>query len=272
MTTPNEEEIMPFADVDGTKLHYQESGTGERTVVLLHALPLHSGMWQPQIDTLRSRYRVIAPDVRGFGQTGGVPAVTTMELLARDLIALLNQLGITRAVFVGLSMGGYVAFELYRRASELFCGLVLCDTRANADTAEGAAGREKTALSALEKGLSWVADEMVPKLLRPLPDPAVERTVRELVAGGTPGGVAALQRGLARRPDSISTLVQIACPTLVVVGEQDALSPPPVAEAMAAVIRGAQLARIPNAGHLANLDNPSEFNRALLAFLDTLSF
>ena len=136
-------------------------------------------------------------------------------------------------------MGGYLAFELYRQAPALFRGLALCDTKAGADTDEGKAGREKFAQTALEKGLTWVADEMMPKLLRPAAGsggreggPLAHRPE------GTPAGVAAAQRGMARRPDSTPTLATIACPTLVVVGEQDGLTPPAEAEKMAKADEG----------------------------------
>ena len=265
-----QEEWMPVAQLEGRKIHYREMGSSEEAVVLLHALPMHSGMWQPQLEALAPRFRVIAPDWRGFGESGPVPDASTMGLLAGDVVALLGHLRLHRVVFAGLSMGGYVLFELYRRAPELFRGAVLCDTRANADTAEGAAAREQFAKAALDKGLDWVAGEMLPKLLCPSPDPEVAKRAREIVLGGTPAGVAALHRGLARRPDSTPLLSKMLCPTLVLVGEQDALSPPEVAEQMASAIPGARLTRIPGAGHLSNLENPSAFNRALLDHLGAL--
>jgi pimeloyl-ACP methyl ester carboxylesterase len=193
-----------------------------------------------------------------------------MDLLAQDVRALLQHLRIERAGVVGLSMGGYLSFELYRQAPGLFRGLALCDTKASADTDEAKATREKFAAGAIEKGLSWVADEMVPKLLRPQPDPAAVKEVRSLVSGGTPAGVAAAQRGMAKRPDSIPTLQTISCPTLVVTGEQDTLIPPAEAEKLAKAVKGAKLVKIPDAGHLPCIENPEPFNAALIAFLDAL--
>jgi pimeloyl-ACP methyl ester carboxylesterase len=193
-----------------------------------------------------------------------------MDLLAQDVRALLQHLRIERAGVVGLSMGGYLSFELYRQAPGLFRGLALCDTKASADTDEAKATREKFAVGAIEKGLSWVADEMVPKLLRPQPDPAAVKEVRSLVSGGTPAGVAAAQRGMAKRPDSTATLQTISCPTLVVSGQQDTLIPPAEAAKLAAAVKGAKLVKIPDAGHLPCLENPEPFNAALIAFLDAL--
>ena len=193
-----------------------------------------------------------------------------MQVLAEDVRALLEHLRIERAAVAGLSMGGYLSFELYRQVPSLFRGLALCDTKATADTEEGKAGREKFAQSALEKGLEWVADEMIPKLLRAEPDPAVVKEVRDLIRRGTPAGVAAAQRGMAQRPDSTETLAKITCPTLVIVGDQDTLTPPAESEKMAKAVKGAKLVKVKKAGHLANLEAPEGFNKALQEFLAAL--
>jgi pimeloyl-ACP methyl ester carboxylesterase len=227
-------------------------------------------MWARQIAALSARHRVVAPDYRGLGKSAVPPEASTMELLAQDVRALLQHLRVERAAVAGLSMGGYLAFELYRQAPALFRGLALCDTRAGADSEEGKATREKFAQTTIERGLGWVADEMVPKLLRPQPDPAVVKEVRSLISDGTPAGVAAAQRGMARRPDSTPTLATIACPTLVVVGEEDGLTPPGESEKMAKAVKGAKLVKVPRAGHLANVENPAAFDAALVAFVDGL--
>src|SRR5512138_2240933 len=261
---------MPKASVNGTELHYRDSGNAKDVVLLLHAFPLHSGMWTRQIAALEKRHRVVAVDYRGLGKSGPSPEPSTLDLLAQDIRALLAHLRIERAAVAGLSMGGYLSFELYRQAPALFRGLALCDTKAGADTDEGRAGREKFAQTAIEKGLGWVGDEMVPKLLKPQPDPDAVKEVRSLVNGGTPAGVAAAQRGMARRPDSTPTLAAISCPALVVVGEQDGLTPPAEAEKIAAGVKGAKLVRIPNAGHLPCIENPEPFTKALAEFFGAL--
>ncbi len=261
---------MPKVQTNGTELHYRDAGSSKDAVLLLHAFPLHSGMWARQIAALEKRHRVVAPDYRGLGKSSPSSQESTMELIAQDVRALLEHLRIERVGVVGLSMGGYLAFELYRQAPGLFRGLALCDTRANADTPEGAASREKFAQTALEKGLGWVADEFVPKLLRPQPDPAVVTEVRALVGGGTPAGVAAAQRGMAKRPDSFPTLATISCPVLVLVGDEDGLTPPADADKLAAAVKGAKLVKVPAAGHLSNIENAEAFNAALVPFLDGL--
>jgi pimeloyl-ACP methyl ester carboxylesterase len=261
---------MPVAHLNGTELHYRDVGSSKDVVLLLHAFPLHSGMWTRLVAALEKRHRVIAPDYRGLGRSSVPPEALTMDIVAEDLRALLAHLRVERAAVVGLSMGGYAAFELYRRVPGLFRGLVLCDTKATADGEEARAARERFAQSAIERGLGWVADEMVPRLLRRAPDPAVVKEVRHLIAGGTPAGVAAAQRGMARRPDSTATLASISCPALVVVGEEDGLTPPAEAEKMAAAVKGARVARIPEAGHLSNLEAPAAFEAAVTAFLKNL--
>jgi len=260
---------MPVVELAG-KVHFQDTGNGKEVVLLLHAFPLHSGMWARQIAALSPRYRVIAPDYRGLGKSEPGPAASTMALLTDDVLAVLQNLAVDRAAVVGLSMGGYLAFEVYRRAPGLFRGLVLCDTRAGADAPEGAANREKFAQTTLERGLSWVTDEMTPKLLKPEPDAPAVKEVRSLISGGTPAGVAAAQRGMAKRPDSTATLAAITCPTLVVVGAEDTLTPPPESEKMAKAVKGAKLVKVPGAGHLPNIENPEAFNKALLDFLAKL--
>lgn len=262
---------MPTYATRAGAIHYEDVGTSESVVLLLHAFPLHSGMWRAEIAALAKRHRVIAPDYPGLGRSAPRVDPSTMESIAVDVSALLDTLGVTRAVVVGLSMGGYVALELHRRRRSLFRGLVLADTRAGADTPEGAAGREAFARDALAKGLDWVADAMMPKLLGPAAGPEVVERVRALVRGGTPEGVAAGQRGLARRPDSSATLGEIACPTLVVVGADDTLTPPSEAEKLAAGVRGAKLVTLAGAGHLSNLEQPAAFDEALVGFVDGLS-
>ena len=261
---------MPILEIDGRRVHFVDAGSGPQTVLLLHAFPLNARMWDAQVSALAGRYRVIAPDVPGFGGSAGGDGASTMSRLASDALEVLARLGVARACVVGLSMGGYVAFELFRRRPDVVRALALCDTRAGADTAEGATGREAFAVRAIERGLPWVADELLPRLLGPRASAGVVAEVRARIAEGTPAGVAAAQRGMALRPDSTPTLAQIRVPTLVLVGTQDVLTPPAESRRMAAAIEGARLVELPGVGHLSNLEAPTEFNRALGTFLDGL--
>lgn len=251
-------------------MHYVDAGTGPETVLLLHAFPLHAGMWMRQIAALSPRYRVVAPDVPGFGGTPARAGPVSVVTLATEALDLLTALGVARFAVVGLSMGGYVAFEVFRQRPGAVRALALCDTRAGADTAEGAKGRGVFAEKAIEAGLGWVADELLPKLVGPRAEAMVTAEVRRLILEGTPAGVAAAQRAMATRPDSTPTLANIACPTLILVGTEDVLTPPVESQRMAAAIRGAQLVAFPGVGHLSNLEAPTEFNQALGHFLEAL--
>lgn len=261
---------MPSVHIGEASIHYREAGGGNDAVVLLHGFPLHSGMWEPQLPYLAPRFRVIAPDYRGLGESEPAPTISTMELLAGDVVHLLRQLGIRRAAFAALSMGGYVAFELYRRAPELFRGLALCVTKAVPDNQEQKDAREAFARNALSKGLDWVASEFAPRVLRPHPDPEVFARVKQIMKEGSPEGVAAASRGMAARPDSVPTLPRITCPTLVVAGEEDQLMPFAELQRLAQTIPAARLVRIPGAGHLPNLEAPGAFNTALSTFFASL--
>jgi pimeloyl-ACP methyl ester carboxylesterase len=261
---------MPTIRSRGTDVHFLDAGEGEETVLLLHAFPLNASMWAGEVAALSARRRVVAPEYPGLGRSEPRAEPSTMEALAEDVLAIVDVLRVRTAAVIGLSMGGYLAFELHRRRPALFRALALCDTRAGADTREAAAIREAFAKSALEKGLPWVADQVLPKLLKKDPDPAVASAVRGLIAQGTPEGVAAAQRGMAKRPDSTATLPAIACPTLVLVGAEDAFTPPAESRRMAAAIPDATLVEIPGAGHLSNLEQPAAFEAALLPFLAAL--
>jgi pimeloyl-ACP methyl ester carboxylesterase len=245
-----------------------------RTLVLLHAFPLSAAMWEPQFDALDG-WRVVAPDMRGFRSPDGPgverPGEPTMEELAMDVEHVLDALGVGEAVIGGCSMGGYVAFALLRRAPVRFRGMVLADTRATADTEEGKAGRRKMQQMAMTGGSTAVADDMLPKLLGESTRrdrPEVERHVRALIEANGPEAIAGAVGAMMGRQDSRPLLQTIACPVLILVGAEDALTPPSASEEMQRAIRGSRLEIVPRAGHLSNLENPAAFNAALTRFLD----
>ena len=245
---------------------------GAPTLVLLHAFPLGAEMWAPQREAFPG-WRVLAPSFPGFD---GVPpaAEPTVAAFATHMLRALDAAGVEQAVFCGLSMGGYVAFELWRLAPGRFAGLVLADTRAGADAPEGRQGRAAMRETLGSEGPSAVADQMLPKLLGAATlegQPAVVARVRALVLGQTTVGIDGGIQALMTRPDSGDTLATVTVPTLVVVGDEDVLTPPLEAERLAAGIAAARLVRVPAAGHLTNLEQPDAFNRAVSAFLGTLS-
>jgi pimeloyl-ACP methyl ester carboxylesterase len=200
--------------------------------------------------------------------------VVTMEQLADDLAALTDALGIAEPIVLcGLSMGGYVAMQFCRKYAERLRGLVLCDTRAAADTPEVAAGRLAMAERVLREGPGPLVEGMIPRLFAAetaRQRPHVVAGLRRVMMGNDPRGIAAAARGMARRPDATPTLGDIACPTLVLVGQHDSISPPAEMRSIAAAIRRAQFVEIPGSGHMTPLEKPSEVNAALEAFLARL--
>ncbi len=267
--------IRHHVEVGGRRLSWLQAGQGE-PVVLLHAFPLSADMWQPQLDMVPHGWCLIAPDLRGLGESAGSPA-QSVDDHAEDVLALLRHLDIERAVIGGLSLGGYITFALYRRAAQRFRAVVLADTRAEPDNAEGRAGREQMQASVRAKGAIAAAEAMLPKLVRPrtMPDPALapERDlIRNLMLRNSPAGIIDALETLKTRPDSLPTLDLITAPTLIIVGDQDQATPPAMSETLREHIRGAPVTKviIPDAGHMSNIEQPKAFNTALWSFLGTL--
>jgi pimeloyl-ACP methyl ester carboxylesterase len=228
-------------------------------------------MWTRQVTALRDRFRMIVPDLRGCGASRFPAArVTTMAQLAGDLVQLLSHLGVDQVTFCGLSMGGYIAWEFWRRYSDRVAKLILCDTRAVADVKEAAQKRLATADRVLAEGPGFLYDEMRARLLAPdtariAPD--ADALVAQMIRQADAAGIAALSRGMAERADASDLLANIDVPTLVLVGEQDAISPPDEMRTIAERIAGARFTVIPRAGHLAPLENPAAVNAQVAAFL-----
>jgi 3-oxoadipate enol-lactonase len=241
------------------------------TLLLIHAFPLNARMWEPQLTLAANGWRVIVPQLRGMDGGSTDQAATSMDEHAGDIVDLLDALHVEDAVVGGLSMGGYVAFALVRHAARYIRGLVLADTRPQADTPEGVEGRRKMLALVREKGPAAVADEMIPKLLgehtrRTRPD--VAQSVRALILSSSADAIANAITALMTRADSTPLLASIHVPTLVVVGEQDAITPPALSEQMHQAIKGSEYVAIPDAGHLSNLEQPEAFNAALARFLE----
>jgi 3-oxoadipate enol-lactonase len=243
-------------------------------LLLIHGFPLHSSMWAPQLEELAGFTRIIAPDLRGHGDSEAVPGPYTVEMLAHDCVGLLEHLAIQPPVIVcGLSMGGYVAFELYRQYPELVAGLILAATRAGADSEEARANRDKAAENVRANGVPALVEGMLPKLLAPqtaAADPALVDVVRMIMLTTSPEGAVGALQAMRDRPDSTPTLAEIDVPTLIIHGRDDQLIPLAEAEAMHQAIKGSRLVAIPDAGHLPNLENPELFNDAVIDFLEEI--
>jgi 3-oxoadipate enol-lactonase len=228
-------------------------------------------MFEDQLELAERGWRVVVPQLRGFDGGIGEPAAVSIDDYAADAIDLLDALHVEEAVIGGVSMGGYIAFAMFRHAPQYFHGLLLADTRSEADTPEGIEGRRRMLQLVREKGPGGVADEMIPKLLGSTTrasNPAVVERVRSLVLSSSTDAIAGAITALMTRPDSTPLLPSIRCPALVIVGEEDTVTPGTAAEAMHRAIAGSELATISAAGHLSNLEQPAAFNAALARFLD----
>lgn len=262
---------MRAADVNGVRLSYRDLGQKHaRALLMIHGFPLDHRIWQAQLAGLSDDVRVIAPDLRGHGLSGVSPGPISMDQHADDLAALLDHLDVKRAIVAGLSMGGYIAFALWRRHADRVSALALVDTRAEPDSPQAQDARDAAAARIRQIGAAAYADEMLPRLLAPssLADARISRRASEIMASQPVEGSISALGALRDRPDSRLTLPTITVPTLVLVGENDAVTPPADAELMAAAIRGARFEVISRAGHLCPLENPRRVNHLLREFVD----
>lgn len=259
--------------INGIALAYSDTGRG-LPIVFLHAFPLNRTMRAGQEADLSTHYRVITIDLRGHGESDAPLWHYSLDQAAEDVRALLDYLSIRQAVFVGLSMGGYILFAFYRRHADRVKGLVLADTKAQADTPEGKEGRFQMAQTAYKHGPAAIADIMIPKLLSPVTiqtRPEMVQRVRMMIEGNQVSGIAGDLMAMAERPDSIPLLKQISCPTQIVVGEMDHATPLADAKLMADQIPDARLAIIPEAAHLANLEQPKLFTHIVRSFIENVA-
>ena len=249
---------------------YDDAGKG-KPLVLLHGFPLARGMWRTQVDSLKSICRCLVPDLRGFGGTNGFQGTPSIEQMADDVHALLDQLHVEEPITLGgLSMGGYVALAFARKHAARLRALILADTRAEADTPEAKANREKMIAFAQTHSAAEVIEQLLPNMVSDETrenEPEVVEEIRRLAAQQTTAGIIAALAALRDRPDATPTLGQIRVPTLVLVGRDDKLTPPALAQNLVNGIRGAKLATIPAAGHLSNMEQPDIFNDAVRSFL-----
>ncbi len=251
---------------------YWSLGEGS-PVILLHPFPAHHELWLPVAESLATRYRVILPDLRGHGESGVGEGPATMEKHAADIVRVMDDADVGRAPLIGVSIGGYVLFEFWRRHRGRLAALGLCNTKAPADGAEARAARLQAANDVLERGTEPFLETMVPRLL----GKTTRETRPDLVDGAlrmmrkmSPDDVAQVQRGMAERPDSVATLNTINVPTLLVTGDEDILTGVNEAGLMRQHVASSELRVIPKAGHYAPREQPEEAARLLRQFLDGL--
>jgi pimeloyl-ACP methyl ester carboxylesterase len=257
----------------GIEIAYDDIGTGP-AVVFLHGYPFDRSMWREQLVFFGAHgYRVVAPDLRGMGQTKAASAVSTMAEMAGDVAALMDKLKIDRAAVCGLSMGGYVTFEFTHLFPSRVRALVFAGARAQGADDIERQSREQQAQRAPADGMNAVADAMLPKLLAPktlAEKPAIVAHVREMIRRTNPRGAAAAQRGMAARRDHSNDLHEIEAPTLIVAGRDDTVRNPADAEFIHQGIRNSHLEIIEDAGHLMNMEQPEVFNRAMIDFFNSM--
>lgn len=256
----------------GLSLHCETFGAqGGLPLLFVHGFTLAGEMWRPVVERLDpARFRSIVPDLRGHGRSDVSPEVTIARF-ADDLAALLDATGERRpVVFIGLSMGGLIAFEFFRRHRDRLGALVFVDCRPNAESPEGVEKREAAARAALAEGSRAIADQVIEIMFaKQAPAPLRERW-HEVMSRTPREGAAAAARALATRADSIPTLPTINVPTLIIFGEEDAITPPSIAREMHEAIPNSRLVLIPSAGHMSPVEQPELFTDAIRGFLDSL--
>ena len=259
----------PFA------VHTRGSGI---PLLLLHAFPLDHSMWEAQ-EPLADAVRIIAPDQRGFGATPGEPTITSIGAMADDAVAVLDALHVAEPAFVcGVSMGGDIAQHVAARHPERVRGLILCDTKLDADTPEARAGRAGLAAKVGRRGAGLLADTMLGTLLAQSAEargrarrPAIEELLRQTIARQPVATIQAALAAMGERPDMTETMQSLPIPTLLVVGEEDTFTPPAIMQRMESILPDARLLIVPQAGHLVPLEVPEVFNAAVLAFLHAVA-
>jgi pimeloyl-ACP methyl ester carboxylesterase len=261
--------------INGFKMAYSDEGDGH-PMLFIHGYPLNRKMWEPQINNLPDFVRLIAPDLRGHGESESIPGPYSMDLLADDLAALLDDLEIrSQVVICGLSMGGYVALAFQRKYADRIAAMVLTATRAAPDSAEGKLARDKSAETARKNGVEAIIAGMLPKLLASENyenEPALVERLGEIMRLTSLEGVLGALEGMKERPDSRPDLERFAFPTLILHGQEDQIIPIQEAKEMQASLPDGRLQLIPRAGHLLNMEQPALFNAAIRSFLSSVFF
>jgi 3-oxoadipate enol-lactonase len=258
--------------LNGIRVHYIDLGTNSHDppVVFIHGFPFALEMWNPQIEFLKDKYRVIAYDIRGHGSSDDVDGQYTIEFFVDDLIALLDHLKIPKATLCGLSMGGYIALRAIERNPERVSSLILCDTGPQADSNEVKLRRVANMKAVKTNGVKAFAESFLKAIFRPESfesRPYEVEAIRRMIESNSEIGIRGTLLALSCRTDTTDSLDLIRVPTLIMVGETDKVCPPKLSELMDSKISGSQIHILPNAAHISNLENTEEFNTHLSNFL-----
>lgn len=255
-------------------MNYVERGTpGGTPVVFIHGFPFSLEMWEPQMRALPNNFRAIAYDIRGHGQSDIGDGQYSIEFFVDDLISLLDHLVVSKAIVCGLSMGGYIALRAYERHPDRFAGLVLCDTKSEADSNEGKIKRAESLEAVKVYGVGQFAEGFVKNVFAPqtlVSNSSVVESIRTIIKGNAAIGIGGTLLALASRTDTTAVLAKISVPTLILCGEHDILTPPGDSESMHRQIKGSEFHVIANAAHLSNIENPGAFNDTLISFLKSI--
>ena len=260
--------------VNGNEAYWVDVGESDaRPIILIHGFPFSHEMWDPQIEVISKQSRVIAYDLRGHGKSGVGDGQYVLEFFVDDLVGLLDRLKIDRAVLCGLSMGGYIALRTMERNPERVSALILADTQAKADSNEAKLKRVAAIRSVKANGVNAYADSFVKSAFAPQSlgskSEAVEK-VKRIIQSNSALGICGSLLALLSRTDTVEALARINVPTLILVGEHDTLTPPTASQEMHSRIPSSEMHLIPAAAHMSNLENPDEFNRLVLDFLNRL--
>ncbi len=253
-------------------MEYDESNNGSIPLLLIHGFLLDRTSWTAQLRGIKAR--TIAPDLCGFGKSPMLSPAVTIDTYAEDMRVVLDELNIKNAVIAGLSMGGYITLAFYRKYPQYVRALILANTRAGPDSAEGKKGRDENVALVKAKGVPALAEKLMPKMLTPKTTrerPEIAKSVGSMLSRQPVVGTIPALLAMRDRPDAMPALAQISVPTLIITGSEDILLPPQEAELMRDGLRGAKLVVIPGAAHLSNIDQPDAFNQAVNDFLKTIS-
>ncbi|MCH9653875.1 MAG: alpha/beta hydrolase [Planctomycetes bacterium] len=263
-------QLLMDQSVNGIKMSVRVSGSGP-PLLFVHGFPLNHQMWQAQIDWFQNHFTVIAPDLRGFGDSEITPGTVSMEQHANDLNALLDSLKIVEPViFCGLSMGGYIAWEFWSHFPERLRAFILCDTRSDSDSNAGIATRLKMVDLVLKHGPESISSSMIPNLISEASQhdsPTITKSLTSMIESTDREGIAASQRGMAERKNYFDKLTEIRIPTLLIVGSEDRLTSPDVMKLMCSSLPHAEYCEVPGTGHMSPMEAPIFVNQAIEAFL-----
>jgi 3-oxoadipate enol-lactonase len=258
--------------VNGTSISYEDNGQGVLPLVFIHGFPFSKTTWQPQMEALSKGHRVISYDIRGFGRSGSSKEIPSIDLYASDLLALMDALEIKKAIVCGLSMGGYILMNAIGRYPERFTGIILSDTQCIADSIEVKEKRYKAIRQIESEGLQKFADDFVKSVfcdetLEKRKD-LVEET-KKIILSTSPQTITGTLHALAQRRESCSLVKRISIPSLILCGKKDNVTPVTQSELLFNSITNSKMHTIENAGHLANLEQPEDFNEHVRNFVNS---